>query len=508
MPYVSRILRPVLGLSSVLFFLDLSGVAQERIHPTNRITESIDNRATIVRRGDVHPLARAEYEQGLAPGDMRLERMVLVLQPDAVQQQALEELLAAQQDPGSPDYQRWLTPEAFGERFGVSESDVDQIVAWLRSSGFDVEPVSPARRLIVFSGTADEVATTFHTQIHTYIVNGVKHYANRTAPAIPRALASVVRGVASLHDFHSVPQHYGLRAAPQLGFGFGAEWTSGSSHYLTPGDFGVIYDVASLYANSTDGTGQSIAVIGRTNINLSDVQMFRSTFGLPVNNPTVVLNGRDPGFVSGDETEAALDVEWSGAVAPKAAVKLIASASTTTSDGIALSAQYAVSNNVAPVLTLSYGSCELALGTSGNQFWNSLWQQAAAQGITVLVSAGDSGSAGCDNPSSSKALYGNSVNALCSSPYSTCVGGTQFNDGASPGLYWSTTNSSSYSSALKYIPEAVWNQSGSVSGGSGLWGGGGGPSSVYPKPTWPSRRWRACRRAARRARRIVDSFDV
>ena len=171
-------------------------------------------------------------------------------------------------------------------------------------------------------------------------------------------------------------------------------------------------------------------------------------------------------------------------MAPKAAVKLIASASTSASDGVTLSAQYAVSNNVAPVLTLSYGSCELALGTSGNQFWNSLWQQAAAQGITVLVAAGDSGSAGCDNPSSSKAVYGNSVNALCSSPYSTCVGGTAFNDSANPSLYWSTSNSSTYTSALKYIPESVWNQSASVSGGSGLWAGGGGPSGIYQKPSW------------------------
>ena len=415
-----------------------------------------------------------------------MERMVLVLQPDASQQQALDDFLAAQHDPSSPDYQRWLTPEAFGDRFGVAAADVDQIVAWLQSSGFDVEPVSPSRRSITFSGTVDSVAGTFHTVIRTYLVNGVRHYANATAPEIPRALASVVRGVASLHDFYSTPQHAGFRAAPLLGSGLSVQWTSGGSHYLTPGDFGVIYDVASLYANSTDGTGQSIAVIARTNINLSDVQTFRSTFGLPANPAAVVLNGKDPGLVSGDETESILDVEWAGATAPKAAIKLVASASTSSSDGIALSAQYAVNNNVAPVITLSYGSCELALGVSGNQLWNSLWQQAAAQGITVLVASGDEGSAGCDNPSSAKALYGNSVNALCSSPYSTCVGGTQFSDASNPSQYWSTTNSSNYTSALKYIPETVWNSSGSVTGGSGLWAGGGGASAVYSKPSWQS----------------------
>jgi hypothetical protein len=477
-------LRPFLGLAATLFFLNLSGVAQERSYATRRITESINNQVTVARSGDMHPLARPEYERGQAPGDMRMERMVLVLQPDEVQRQDLEELLAAQQDPGSEDYQRWLTPEAFGERFGVSQADVDQVVAWLRSVGMDVEPVSPARRFIVFSGPADRVAAAFHTEIHTYSVKGVKHYANSTPPMIPQALASVVHGVASLHNFHSAPLYAGLRAAPLFGSGFGAEWTIGGSHYLTPGDFGVIYDVASLYASSTDGAAQSIAVIGRTNINLSDVQTFRSKFGLSANNATVILNGKDPGLVAGDETEAALDVEWSGAVAPKAAIKLIVSASTSASDGIALSAQYAVSNNVAPVLTLSYGSCETALGTSGNQFWNSLWQQAAAQGITVLVSSGDSGSAGCDDPSSSNAVYGNSVNGLCSSPYSTCVGGTQFSDSTNPAQYWSPNNSSSNTSALSYIPETVWNQSAAVNGGSGLWAGGGGRSAVYPKPSW------------------------
>jgi pseudomonalisin len=486
MPYLRQTLRPVLGLATVLFFMNLAAVAQDRMQAANRITEAIDNRNMVVRSGDVHPLARAEYDQGGAPGDMRMERMVLVLQADAAQEQALEELLNAQQDPGSPDYQHWLTPEAFGASFGVSAGDVDQIVAWLQSSGFSVEPVSAARRVVIFSGSVDQVSAAFHTDIHVYNVNGAKHYANQRPQEIPRALAGVVRGVASLNDFHSAPLYAGLRAGPQFGSGLGAAWTNGSSHYLTPGDFGVIYDVASLYASSTDGTGQSIAVLGRTNINLSDVQTFRSTFGLPANNATVVLNGPNPGLVSGDETESALDVQWSGAVAPKAAIKLIASASTSASDGVTLSAQYAVSNNVAPVITLSYGSCELALGTSGNQFWNSLWQQAAAQGITVLVAAGDSGSAGCDDPSSSRAQYGNSVNALCSSPYSTCVGGTEFNDSVNPSQYWSATNSSTYTSALKYIPESVWNSSGSVSGGSELWAGGGGPSAVYQKPSWQS----------------------
>ena len=205
MAKVYGVSRPLAGLISGLIFVTLSALAQDRIQPANRITEAIDNRNMVVRSGDVHPLASAEYDQGAAPSDLRMDRMVLVLQPDPGQEQALEELLAAQQDPSSPDYQRWLTPEAFGASFGVSGDDVDQIVAWLQSAGFDVEPVSAAHRVIIFSGSAEQVATTFRTAVHVYNVNGVKHYANQRPPAIPRALASVVRGVASLNDFHSAP---------------------------------------------------------------------------------------------------------------------------------------------------------------------------------------------------------------------------------------------------------------------------------------------------------------
>lgn len=406
--------------------------------------------------------------------------MVLVLQPGADQQKTLEELIEAQHNPESPEYQRWLTPEEFGARFGVSDDDLRQVSGWLEQHGFEVEPPSPSRRFLVFSGSAGQVSEAFGTDMRQYSVGGERHIANATDPEIPLALANVVEGVASLHDFHSRPLHrpIGNPAAPA--------WTAGTgTHYVTPADFAAIYNLAPVYAASTDGTGQSIAVIGRTNINLSDVQLFRRQFGLPVNDPSIVLNGPDPGIVSQDEMgEAALDVQWAGATAPKANVQLVVSGSTRTSDGVALSAQYAVSKNLAPVITVSFGLCEAALGTAGNQFWHSLWQQAAAQGITVLVSSGDSGAAGCDGASSAKGTGGAAVNGLCSSPYSTCVGGTQFADTANPSLYWAATNSTGYRSALGYIPETVWNESGSVAGGSGLWSTGGGRSILYAKPSW------------------------
>jgi hypothetical protein len=476
----ARLHTPLLVLAGLLACLP--SLAQSR----NRILAPIDRRQTVVRSGDRHPLARPEFEVGVAPSEMRMERMMLVLAPGPEQQQALEELLAAQHDPESPAYQRWLTPEEFGERFGASASDIDQVTNWLRDSGFDVEPPSAERRYLLFSGTAGQVADAFGAEIRTYRVNGRLHYANAVEPRIPAALADVVAGVVSLHDFHSRPLNAGIAPADD----FAPEYTASSTrHYLAPGDFAKIYNSAPLVASAIDGAGQSVAIIGRTNIVRNDATRFRSTFGLPANDPVIVLNGVDPGVVSADEQgEAMLDIEWAGAAAPKATIQFVVS-KTTTTDGVALSAQYAVSRNLAPIVSVSFGLCEAAMGASGNQFWNGLWQQAAAQGMTVLVASGDSGAAGCDPAGASLAVSPKGVNGLCSSPYSTCVGGTQFDDVASPSTYWKGGNSVDLSSALSYIPEVVWNTSGAVSGGSGLWATGGGLSILYAKPSWQTGAW-------------------
>ena len=243
-----------------------------------------------------------------------------------------------------------------------------------------------------------------------------------------------------------------------------------------------------LWNTRFDGTGQSVAIAGRTNIKLGDVATFRSTFGLPSNNPQVILNGRDPGIVSsGEEMEADLDVEWSGAVAKGAAIKFVVSASTNASDGVDLSNQYIVNNNLAPVMSVSFGACEAAMG-AGNQFYNALWQQAAAEGISVFISTGDSGSAGCDSPGAhTPASHGLGVNGLASTPYNVAVGGTQFADTANPATWWNTANDANYASAKGYIPEAAWNESSYTSAnatGNNLYAGSGGVSSVYATPVW------------------------
>ena len=441
-----------------------------------RVRAVPDDTQTVTLKGNRHPLARPANDAGAAPLGHRMDRMILVLDSSDENNQALDTLISAQQDPASPQYQKWLTPEQFGDQFGVSQNDVDQVSAWLQSHGFSIDEVPTGRRSIVFSGTAGMVEAAFHTQIRKYQVNGATHYANATDPRIPEALAEVVKGTVTLHDFGRQSMRTTKLSAP--------EFSSGGSYYLAPADFATIYNLTPLYNGGFDGTGKSIAIVGRTNINMSDVQMFRNYFGLPVNNPQIIVNGTDPG-INADQDEAVLDVEWSGAVAKGATVKFVVSASTSSTDGVDLSAQYIVSNNTAPVMSTSYGGCEAGMGTAELAFYKNLWQQAAAEGISTLIAAGDSGAAGCDQGAESTAIGVRAVNGLCSSIYSVCVGGTQFADTTNYSTYWlSSSNATTKASAISYIPEIAWNQSASVSGGSGLWSTGGGVSAVYAKPSW------------------------
>ncbi len=475
-------------LAGVLLFCCASALslsAQVR----SRITEAANNSSTVRLPRTTHPLATAANDIGRADASLPMERMLLHLTSSAGQETAIESLLAAQHDPTSPSYHQWLTPAQFGQQFGVAQADLNTVTGWLESQGFTVNAVAAGRRSIEFSGTASQVEQAFHTEMHRYSVNGVEHVANSTDISIPSALAPVVGGVVSLHNFRSHPLHKVIARHPLTDL-------SGGSNALSPYDFATIYDVAALWNLNFDGTGQTVAVAGRTNINPTDIATFRSTFGLPGNNTQVVVNGTNPGIVSSDEeTEADLDVEWSGAVAKGATIKFVVSASTNSSDGVDLSDQYIVNNNLAPVLSLSFGGCEAQNGSS-NSFYNNLWQQAAAQGISVFVAAGDSGSAGCDLDYSSTrsgadntapASHGFGVNGLASTPYNVAVGGTEFNDSASPSTYWNTSNGSgNESSARSYIPEVVWNESSYTVGAANnsLLAGAGGVSELYATPAW------------------------
>jgi pseudomonalisin len=471
---------------------DSVGSASERARP--RIWREVRNDQRIKLRGSSHPRARTEDDRGAVDDALDLDQMVLVLKPSAAQEQALEALQLAQQDPASPEYRQWLSPQQFAQRFGVAQADIDAITDWLTQQGFRVDDVTPSQRSIVFSGNARQVRESFGVKLRYYERRGKRHIAHADAVQLPAALSEVVAGIASLHNFRSEPLHRAralgiqataeaeteavtARATPQA--------TDGNANYLAAGDFHTIYNLKSVLSQGLTGAGRSIAVIGRSDILLSNVATFRNSMALPSNLPQVINGGAAPGFVTGDELESDLDVQWAGAVAIGATVQFVTTASTATSDGIGLSALYAVNNNIGDVITVSYGLCESLLGTGGTNFYNSLWQQATVQGQTVVVSSGDSGAAGCDPATATTATRGQGVNGLCTSPYSTCVGGTQFDDTGSPTTWWSSSNDAGGASALSYIPEVAWNESGS-NGGTGLLSSGGGSSISYGKPSWQS----------------------
>ena len=483
------------GLLAGILLLFIPGLAAAQgnvVRP--RITDRVDETRLTVLQGGTHPLAQAQFDQGAAPPNLPMDRMLLVLKRSPEQETALQDLLEQQQDKSSPNYHKWLTPDQFGQQFGPADQDIQTVTAWLTSQGFQSIQVSKGRTVIEFSGTAAQVESALHTAIHKYAVNGEDHWANANDPQIPAALAPVVAGVATLHNFLKKPylvqsgNTFTITSKPGERLQFR---NSAGGNAMGPADFNVIYNVGAAMT----GAGATIAVIGRTNINVQDIRDFRTRFGLPTNDPQIILNGPDPGNLgTGEETEAVLDVSWAGGIAPNATVKFVVSKTASGTDGVDLSELYIINNNLADVMTESFGICEgQGFSTMANASGvASLAQQAAAQGITYLVSTGDNGAAGCDDQTIAPATHTASVNILASTPFTVAVGGTQFNENGNDSTYWKTSNTAgTLESAIRYIPEVVWNESCLASAcgaaNAGLWSSSGGKSIFFtPKPSWQS----------------------
>jgi len=460
-----------------------------------QIQQKIDNATLITLHGNVYPLAQAKYDQGAAPSALELKHMLLVLKRDAATEKAIESKIESLHNPKSPSYHKWLTPEQFRAEYGVAEEDLNQVVSWLSSQGFNDIQLRGGGAVIEFSGPAASVQQAFHTEIHTYKIDGESHWANATEPKIPAALSPVISGLVSLHDFPRVStskdlgvftlnkktgaltSDSGILPFPAKGQAKTAKGAqpnmtttvgNNSFYAVGPGDFNKIYNVDAAWSAGYDGEGEEIAIVGRSALTTADVDAFRAAFGLPATRLNVIQATEDTLPHISDEGESLLDVEWSGAVAKKATIDFVSAASTHSTDGIDLAALYAVEHNVAPVLSVSYGMCELGMGATGNAFYNDLWRQAAAQGITVLVATGDFGATTCPPQrfnTVSYAYLGMSVSGMASTPYNVAVGGTDFNDfggpnGVTKSQHWSSTNDAVMrASALSYIPEMVWNDS-------------------------------------------------
>ncbi len=357
-------------LYSSLFFLAVlaclltpGGVSLPQALRQNRVVGPIAGSPAVWLEGNRRPMFRPENDQGPAAGSLKLENMTLVFKPTEDQKAALTALLAEQQDRSSSNYHQWLTPEQFAERFGLTTNDINQVVAWVQSQGFTVTQTARSRLWISFSGTAAQVAAAFQTEIHNYSVNGKLYHANASEPAVPAALADVVLGLRGLDNYSLKPRGIFRQVKAQTHPNFTSSMTANT--FVAPGDFATIYDVNSLYSAGIDGTGQTIAVMGQTDLygGGSDITAFRSAAGLPANSPQVILlpGTTDPGVVSGDIEEASLDVEWSGAVAKNAKIIFVNGGA----GGVFKNAlQYAIDQNLAPVISISYGDCEADWGTT------------------------------------------------------------------------------------------------------------------------------------------------
>jgi len=447
----------------------------------NRITQAVNPDQRVTLAHNVHPLAQARYDQGAAPGSMATGRIMLVLRRSDTQEQALKQYLGDLQNPNSPNYRKWLTPAQIGAQYGISDTDLTTVTAWLQSQGFKIEKIPQARNFIIFSGNVAQIQQAFNTSIHKYLVNGETHFANSTDPQIPAALAPVVAGVAQLNDFRpkrgaqvKATAHFDTEAnriKPDLTLSSNGT----DSLFADAADAATIYDTPNSalnpkYSGTTyDGKGVTIGIAGDSNITAQDVALYRAAF-LPSsyssNQPNIIIDGNDPG-INGDAIEALLDLEVSGGLAPGATVNFYTAADTDLQFGLFLAIFRALDDNAVSILNVSFGGCEASQTASGNNQILGMWQQAAAQGISVTVSTGDSGSAGCDNVNAVPGVASNglAVSGLASTPYNIAVGGTDYDvlqsTSTSFSQYVSTSNAASsfYRTALSYIPESPWNDS-------------------------------------------------
>jgi subtilase family serine protease len=493
------------GLLLGASFCVLGAVAAHAAPPiATPMVSQVDDATVAALPRDLPGALSVAKDLGAMPGTTALPEIRLELKRPAALQAALDDLVAAQQDKTSPEYHHWLTPADL-RAYGPSQADIDQVTRWMARQGLTVNGVSRSGMEIDFGGTATAVANAFHTQMHAMTLHGEAHVSNLTAPSVPAALLPVVAGV-TLNDFFPKPmlQH----ATP----GFTAVTPDGTFYAVTPADFATIYNAAPLYNGGAlgipiTGAGVTIALVEQTQIRPADVATFRTTFGLsgyPGTLTQINPGGcKPPGFIA-DEDEAALDAEWAGATAPGATL-LEAECKTVPPlyFGVETSLQNLVEKGTtATVFSISYGGDEALSGYAFEAGWVNLVEEAAAEGIAVFVSTGDSGVSTSEGGIATDGLF---VNGLSDTAYNTAVGGTDFLDTAlgQNSTYWKAKNTATGQSALSYIPETPWNNScassviaalGSTTpaklcasnpteGQAGV-GGSGGQSVFFKKPKW------------------------
>jgi hypothetical protein len=507
---ISQITRQRAVVMQVAGFLVLAlsaCIAQSQ--SADRLPQSFDPAPAQVLTGHHPQWASSANDTGTLDPSMVIDNLTMVLARSPEQEKAFEQLLADQQNPGSPQYHHWLTPVEIGTRFGLSDHDIASISGWLESQGLHVNWVAPSKIFIMFGGTAASLGHAFGTPMHSYKVNGDDRISVVSDPMVPSALAPAILAVRGLYTVKERPQH-NVRvesvSTPEITL------TPGN-YVIGPADFARIYDLPS----SLTGSGVNIGIVGEAHVDPADITEFQSLLGSGFTTPTQVVptaqGGVDPGaaytappacatatppnctnavndYIDA-QGEATLDVTRAGSIAPGANVVLVTAASNSTgSQGIYTDAQYIIATTTSPgpfqVMSISFGGCEADGGPSDVNAWGSIYQTAAGEGISVFVSSGDSGAAGCDAHGAAPPAVPTaaSPNALCSPAYETCVGGTEFNDAGDFAAYWDNGSKFPAESAMGYIPEGAWNEPGTAPSALQVAATGGGVSQYIPTPSW------------------------
>ncbi len=477
----------IAGFSAVL----AAGAAAQK--PETRIVAAIDNSVRATLANSRIPKTLGATDEGRMNATTQLQSVSIYLSRSASQQTALETLLAAQQNPASPLYHQWLTPDQFAAQYGASDADISKVEDWLAQQGFTVAGAARNRSVITFTGSVSQIDSAFRTEMHYFDVRGEKHFAPATDLSIPAALAPAVLTVGNLSDLR--PKSYVKKVTGKPNF----TSSQSGSHLLTPKDLATIYDINAAYNSGWTGVGQTITIVGDSAVYASDISNFQTAAGVPVRAPNMILvtnpyTGAST-IVAGEESESDIDLEYSSAIAKGATIDFVYTG--VPANGVANydaydALGYAVTNKIGQIISISYGSCEAVFGSYFAQYDGYL-QQAAAQGQSVIAAAGDDGSDACYSyagtsngvtvtAAQSTAL---SVSWPGSSAYATSMGGTEFptaDVSTTNTTYWiNSTGTDVLSSATQYIPEIVWNDD---SAAGGLSAGGGGISTESLHPSW------------------------
>ncbi len=472
------------------------------------LEESALSRVTL--QGHVPAWAAVDSDLGPVDGADAVRHLTLYLSRSPEKESAFQHLLIAQQTLGDPLFHFWYAPSELGRQFGASDGQIQSVTSWLEGRGLHVLNVSNSKTFIEFEGSIAALSSTFEVSFHWFRGPGKNRWSITSEPRIPSALASTIRSISGL----SMELEHSSMKRGSSGTAFSKCSGATCTNYITPNDFATIYDLPSAATSGLNGAGRVIDVIAEAEIDAADITAFNTLTRSNVPTPSVFVppaNATPPQAaltvpLTADCTatplpavcdqlslqqEATLDVERAGSVAPGASLQLIVSTGDSMGDrGTLVDTAYAVDGASTPdIITISFYYCESTNVSALVNNWNGLFEQAAAEGISVFVSSGDSDATCFEDKFAAPAQADQflSVNYLCSSSFVTCVGGTEFVEGSNPSMYWGS-NGNGLQSALQWIPEGAWNDPMQTdSQGNIVYeveGSGGGTSQLLPAPSW------------------------